>query len=82
MAKPVTKVETTRTSAGLCNALFDELDLLRNGDSDAHRAGAVAKLAIQIISTKRLEIDASQLLKGGASARPVLFEGRPLPLGK
>ena len=37
---------TDKTSAGLCDALFDEFDLLRNGLSDAHRASAVAKLEI------------------------------------
>ena len=53
--------KTERSSAGLCEALFDEFDLLRNGISDCHRASAVAKLAVQIINTKRLEMDAAQL---------------------
>ena len=43
---------TDKTSSGLCDALFDEFDLLRNGLSDPHRASAVAKLAVQIINTK------------------------------
>ena len=72
---------TVRTSAGLCDALFDEFDMLRNGESDAHRAAAVAKLAIQIVATKRLEIDASALIKGGLNIRPVLFENVGIPIG-
>jgi len=47
---------TERTSAGLCSALFEEFDLLRNGQSDPSRASAVSKLAVQIINTKKLEI--------------------------
>ena len=30
---------TEKTSAGLCDALFDEFDLLRNGLSDPHQIG-------------------------------------------
>ena len=82
--KPQVKIETKktiRTSAGLVDALFDEFDMLRNGQSDAHRASAVAKLSIQIIATKRLEIDAAALIKGGLNIRPVLFESKSIRLG-
>ncbi len=75
------KKSTTRTSAGLCDALFDEFDMLRNGESDAHRASAISKIAIQIIATKRLEIDASALIKGGLNIRPVMFENDSIRLG-
>ena len=54
-----TKTKTIRTSAGLCDALFDEFDSLRNGESDYRRASAVAKLAVQIINTKKLELEAA-----------------------
>lgn len=56
MAKK-TEVVTERTSAGLMEAMFQELDLLRNGQSNPHRASAVAKLAVQIIGVARLEVD-------------------------
>jgi hypothetical protein len=46
-----------RTSAGLRNALFDELDSLRQGASNTARANAVAKLAGQVVETVRMEID-------------------------
>jgi len=46
-----------RTSEGLRDALFDELDLLRQDKSNSHRAMAVAKLATQIINSVRLEIE-------------------------
>ena len=51
---------TPRTSAGLCEALFQEFDSLRNGESDYQHAAAIAKLAVQVSSTKRLEIEAAQ----------------------
>src|SRR5690242_17940575 len=54
---------TPRTTKGLCNCLFDELDMIRNGKSNPHQAAAVAKLAVQIINTKRLEIEAACLTK-------------------
>jgi len=61
--KSTKKTVTPRTSAGLCDALFSEFDSLRNGDSDYHRAGAVAKLAVQIINTKKLEIEAASIIR-------------------
>lgn len=78
MAKTVT---TERTTAGLCDALFEELDLLRNGKSDAHRASAVSKMAVQIINTKRLEIDAASYLKAGLNIRSIALRAQGLSLG-
>lgn len=46
-----------RTSAGLRNALFDELDALRNGTGNPNRANAVAKLADQVIGTVKMELE-------------------------
>lgn len=46
-----------RTSEGLRNALFDEIDAIRNGTSDIGRAKTIAALASQIISAVRMEMD-------------------------
>ena len=73
--------KTLTTSAGLCDALFDELDLVRNGESDPHRASAVAKLAIQIINTKRLEMEAAIFLKDGMKLSPIALRANGLALG-
>ena len=73
---------TPRTSAGLCDALFQEFDLLRNGQSDPHRASAVAKLAVQIINTKRLEIDAAAFHKAGLRFKPLALTAKGLPIGE
>jgi hypothetical protein len=72
---------TERTSAGLCDALFEEFDLLRNGRSDPHRAAAVAKLAVQIINTKRLEIEAAQFYKAGLRFEPLALTASGLNIG-
>lgn len=45
----------------LRDVLFDELDALRNGSADPKRAQAVAKLAQQIISTAKVEMDFHKL---------------------
>jgi len=75
------KKTTVRTTAGLCDALFDEFDLLRNGESDSSRAGAIAKLSIQIINTKRLEIDTASMLKGGLNIASVIFDPEKMKMG-
>ena len=72
---------TKRTSQGLCEALFQEFDLLRAGKSDYHRAAAVAKLAVQIINTKRLEIDAAQFYKSGLRFEPLTLAAEGIQIG-
>jgi hypothetical protein len=56
-----------RTSIGLRNALFDEIDALRRGDGNPERAVAVSKLAATIIDTVRVEI---QYRKSGLDDDP------------
>jgi hypothetical protein len=49
--------KTKRTSQGLRDILFDELEELRSGDGDPSRALAVANLAKQIINVAKVEMD-------------------------
>ena len=72
---------TERTSAGLCEALFEEFDLLRSGQSDAHRASAVAKLAVQIINTKKLEIEAAAYHKAGLRFETLALTAKGVAIG-
>lgn len=72
---------TPRTSEGLCEALFQEFDLLRAGKTDYQRASAVAKLAVQIISTKRLEIDAASFYKSGMRFEPLTLSSTGVVIG-
>ena len=73
---------TEQTSAGLCSALFEEFDMLRNGQSDPHRAAAVAKLAVQIINTKRLEIEAATFHKAGLRLAPLALTAKGVYIGE
>lgn len=49
--------KSKRTTQGLRDALFDEIDNLRGGDGDPTRAMAVANLAKQIINIAKVELD-------------------------
>lgn len=75
---PATSVE--RTTIGLRNALFDEIDAMRNGDSTPARANAVSRLATGIVDIVRTEIDYHKLVtaNNGSQEAPL---GRPLALG-
>jgi len=46
-----------RSSLGLRDALFDEFDALRRGESTAQRATAASRLASQIITSAKLDLD-------------------------
>ena len=50
-------LETPRTSEGLREALFSELDLVRNGESNPQRAHALCRLTSEIIKASQLEIE-------------------------
>jgi len=56
MEKQATAAPVVRTSAGLRDALFDALDGLRSGTTNAATANAVAKLADQVVQTVHMEL--------------------------
>ena len=64
-----------RTSHGLRDVLFDEIEQLRSGDGDPTRAMAVANLSKQIINIARVEMLYHSL------ARQSLELGQPMRLG-
>lgn len=76
-----------RTSAGLRDAIFDEIDAIRTGTSNPTRANAVAKLATGIVETVRMEIEVQRHLRQspaaseGAAAITATALGVPLSLG-
>lgn len=53
----VSENPVARTSAGLRDALFDELDALRAGRTNPAQANATAKLSSSIIETVKMELD-------------------------
>lgn len=56
-------VPIVRTSAGLRDAIFDELDAIRAGTSNPTRANAVAKLATSIVETVHMEVEVQRHLR-------------------
>lgn len=66
-----------RTSAGLRDAIFDELDAIRNGASNPTRANAVAKLAGSIVETVRMEIEVQRYAQQTAKT-PTIGSAQPL----
>lgn len=73
-----------RTSAGLRDAIFDEIDFIRNGESNPTRANALSKLAGGIVDTVRMEIEVQKMSltasKPGAPINQTTL-GEPLMLG-
>lgn len=65
----------TRDTAGLRDALFDEIESLRIG-GDPLKSMAVANVAKQIINTAKVELEFHRVLREYADA------GVPLELGK
>lgn len=71
----------SRTSAGLREALFQEIDAIRDGTSNPTRANAVAKLATGISDTVRMEIEVSKHMQNAADmAHAVSVSKTPEPL--
>lgn len=75
-----------RTSAGLRDAIFDEIDAVRNGISNPTRANAIAKLATGIVETVRMEIEVQRhaqtaLSRPQREAQDATGLGVPLSLG-
>ena len=64
-----------RTSQGLRDVLFDEIEELRNGKGDPTKAAAVANLAKQIVNTAKAEMDFHRVLKSHEK------DGQPILLG-
>lgn len=68
-----------RSSAGLRDAIFDEIDSIRNGTGNPTRANAVAKLAAGIVETVRMELEVQRFAASSAAKTPQI-EGLPKPL--
>ncbi len=69
-----------RTAAGLRDALFDELDCLRSGDTSAAQAQATSKLACQIVNCVKAEIEFNTHVRG-LPAGEEWCDGNSLRLG-
>ena len=61
----------SRTSSGLRDALFDELDRLRNGTSNATTANATARIASGIVEIVSMEIDVQKFARTLQDKEPI-----------
>ena len=82
----IVQTPVKRTSAGLRDAIFDEIDAVRNGTSNPTRANAIAKLATGIVETVRMEIEVqrhaqSSIARPQREAENLIGLGVALPLG-
>ena len=71
--------DISRTSAGLRDAIFDEIDAIRKGDSNPTRANAVAKLAAGIVDTVRMDLEVQRFALTAAATTQAVEVSRPLP---
>ncbi len=70
-----------RTSAGLREAMFDEMDRLRQGKTNATSANAMAKLAMTIVETVEMEINVAKALRDLPAQAEKMQLGAPVELG-
>lgn len=64
-----------RTTQGLRDVLFDEIEELRSGKGEPAKAMAIAQLAKQIINTARIEMDFVRTIAASEAT------GKPIGLG-
>lgn len=64
------KAPVQRTSQGLRNALFDELDGLRAGKTTPTMANATAKLVGEIVNTVQLELNVAKFVNRSHKSTP------------
>lgn len=69
------KAKASRSTSGLRDILFDEIDELRTGAGDPTKSLAVANLAKQIINVAKVELDFHRVLQAAQA------EGTPITLG-
>jgi hypothetical protein len=84
VSKQVTTIPkpTVRTSVGLRDTLFEELDSMRLGDSSPQRASAAARLAMTIVKSAMLEVQFQRSVGStgqgkNVRAAPVLLGSAP-----
>lgn len=61
--KEIILTEIPKTTEGLRDALFDEINLVREGKSNPQRARAIAQMADKIIDSIRVQIQYGRLLE-------------------
>ncbi len=73
-------MSTERTSKGLTNTLFDELDKLKSGESTPQQSRSISALANTICAVSRLEMDYARFVSTERS-ESVSIGLNALPMG-
>lgn len=60
--------KTNKNTHGLREALFEQLDGLRNGTTTPQQAKAVSSIASQIVSVTKLEMEAARFVVGSGQS--------------
>ena len=71
-------MSTERTSKGLAEVLFNELDNLRDGKSTPQQARSVASIANTICSISRLEMDYARFVSDARTEIPSTLAALPM----
>lgn len=79
MSEEIKKV--VRTSKGLQDTLFDEIDSLRDGTTTPQSARTVASLASGIVQTAKLEMDHGRFIADQRSGRGEAVEAKAIKFG-
>lgn len=69
----------TRSTSGLRNTLFEEMEALRNGSSNAQRARSMAQMANAILQSVQVEIEYHKYVH--ANKNRVEGDQKIIPLG-
>lgn len=73
--------KVVRTSKGLQDTLFDEIDSLRDGTTTPQSARTVASLASGIVQTAKLEIDHCRFISEQRSGAGQVAETKAIQFG-
>lgn len=78
--KTKTMPPIVRTTAGLRDALFDEIDRMRNGETNATNANAISRLSDQVVNTVYVEVEVRKHLARIPDGKSVNHMPEPLVL--
>lgn len=70
--------EVAKTSRGLAQAMFEELEMLRSGESTPQQARAKASIANTICTISRLEMDFARFVSASRAEESDAMKALPM----
>ena len=71
-----------RSSKGLANYMFEELDMLRAGENTPQQVSASSRAAAVICAISRLEMDHSRFVSSARTEKPMALDALPMGQSK